>query len=174
MLALALIFALTSPAEALTMQQSGPYVDAGAGLGLGNGPLDAGVGWGAGVGWWAGRYDDAYAVGRYWGAGAMVRQDWIGGTLRTAPMLEVRRGLDLVVLGWHGFLAGGPLVVSRSGDSVVGGTGRVGIGAEFRRTRYLGLTLRLEGGADFGGGNVAAAGAALLGVQFSRPSGKTR
>ena len=166
MIPLLLALWVSAPAQALTMPQSGPYLEAHAGLGLGDAPLHAGLGWEAAFGWWAGRYDDAYAIGRYWSVGATLRQDWIRGAIRSEPMLELRHGIDLIVVGWFPFVAGGPVFDE---TELVGGTARLGFGFEFRRTRYLGLTLRLVGGADFGGGDVGGAGAALLGFQFSKP-----
>lgn len=176
MFLLLLVLTLAHPAHALTSRQSGPYGEVAAGLGLGDRPLHAGLGWEVGAGWWRGRYDDAYAIGRYWSGGVTLRQDWITGALRTSPLIELRRGTDLIVAGWWAFLAGGPLVATAedTGAATVGGTARTGIGAEFRRTRYLGITLRLEGGVDYVGRRIGGTGAALLGFQFSRPKAGSR
>ena len=165
---------------------NGPYVDLAGGLGMGGRPIAPGPGWMGSFGWWFGRYDSAYAIGRYTSIGVNVRQDRLmvdsphppapGRTskapvsaLRTAPMLELRKGNDLIVAGLFAFLGGGPLLTAVEGETTVSATARAGVGGEFRRTRYLGFTLRLEGGADFGD-EVGGVFAAQLGVQFSRPA----
>lgn len=171
-----LLLALVSmpSAEALTSRQSGPWIEAGAGFAAGDAPFAPGIGWGLGAGWWSGRYDDAFAIGRYWSAGVLLRQDWVDGALRTAPLVEVRRGNDLLALGWQVSLGGGPLVVSADdaplgGDTVVGATGRAGASLTWRRTASLALQLRVEGGADVVDGRVGAVAAALVGGRFARP-----
>lgn len=171
---LLLALLLTPSAEALTSRQSGPWVDAHVGFAAADAPLAAGLGWQAGVGWWTGRYDDAFAIGRYWAGGAVLRQDFVDGALRTAPLLEVRRGVDLLVLGWHVFLAGGPLWAPEAGEPLAGGvaigaTARGGAGLTWRRNPFLGLTVRVEAGADVVDGEVGAAIAALVGGHFARP-----
>ncbi|MBT3224528.1 MAG: hypothetical protein HN348_36130 [Proteobacteria bacterium] len=169
-LVLALFLALTPPAHALAEPKSGPYVDLGVGLGAGDAPFAAGLGWQAGFGWWVGPYDRSYAFGRFWSIGATLRQDWIKNSLHTAPLLEVRRGMDLFVAGGHIFFAGGPTVVGKS----VGPTARVGIGAKFRRHRFWGLTLRLEGGASYVDKVPSGQMGVLLGGSFARPIQSTK
>ena len=157
---------------------SGPYIDVAGGLGMGDAPMLAGPGWMGGFGWWFGRYDSAYAIGRYTSIGVNVRQELIhfdpakGApplTLRTAPLLELRKGNDLIVGGVSVFLAGGPLLATNTNGMTVDYTARGGFGAEFRRHRFWGLTLRLEGGVDIGD-QVSGVFSTLLGVQFSRPA----
>lgn len=172
MIPLLLSLVTISPTWALTTRQNGPWFDAGVGFAAGDAPLAAGIGWQAGAGWWTGRYDDAFAIGRHWAAGLVLRQDWVDGESRTAPMLELRRGVDLLALGWQLFVAGGPLLVSDGfpfDDPEVGATGRVGVGLVWRRTPSLGLTLRLEAGADFWDDQVGAVTAVMLGGRFARP-----
>jgi hypothetical protein len=173
---LTLFIALTAVAHAQFAEKtSGPYLDVAGGLGMGDAPMAAGPGWMGGLGWWFGRYDEAYAIGRYTSIGATLRQDWVhlshktGATVRTAPMLEIRRGNDLIVAGVSGFVAGGPVIVQTPQRRTLDYTARAGIGAEFRRHRFWGLTLRLEGGADIGD-QVSGVFSTLVGVQFSRPA----
>lgn len=158
---------LAPSAHALTEPRSGVSLDLAAGGGLHAPPaLGDVVGFGS-LGWWVGTYDDSYAIGRYWSVHVNGRVDVPPkADLRIAPQVEVRRGVDLVVAGWFFGLNGGPLL---AGDSL-GAGGRALFGAEFRRTRYWGLTLRLEAGVDSVGGEIAGAGSAVLGVQFSRPA----
>jgi hypothetical protein len=160
------MFVLTcaGAALALTSPQSGPGVEVTAGLGLADAPVSARLGAAVSAGWWFGHYDDQYSLGRYTWIGPTVRAEVLPGDLRVAPMLELRRGIDLVVAGVAPFVAGGPLL---AGDAL-GGTARAGVVAKFRRTRHLGFVLRLEAGADFLGG-ATFSGGALLGVAFSRP-----
>ena len=156
----------------------GPYIDVAAGLGMGDAPMVAGTGWMAGFGWWLGRYDGAYAIGRYTSIGLNVRQDLVHFSrakgsppmqLRTAPMIELRKGNDLIVGGVSAFIGGGPLLLTDHNGLSLDYTARAGVGAEFRRHRYWGLTLRLEGGIDIGD-EVSGVFSTLFGAQFSRPA----
>jgi hypothetical protein len=157
------------PADALTSRQGGPSLDVAAGLGLRGSPaLLPSAGGMVSAGWWTGTYDDQYAFGRYWWVGPTVRVDWHPDALGLAPMLELRRGLELFVAGVAPFLAVGPALAFAE-DPTVGLTARTGLNVKLRRTRYLGLTLRLEGGVDVAD-RVGFGGGALLGVAFARPS----
>lgn len=170
---LLLILLLSAPAHAqFAERMSGPYVDVAGGLGMGGTPFRPGIGWMAGFGWWGGRYDTAYAIGRYNSIGLNLRQDWLPSSkaLRTTPMLEIRKGNDLIVAGVYGFLAGGPTLATAKGQTVAGGSARGGFGAEFRRHKFWGLTLRFEGGVDYIDAHASGVFATLLGVQFSRPA----
>lgn len=157
-----------SPALALTSKQGGPSFDLAAGLGLRGAPVHPAVGGQLSLGWWTGVYDDQYAFGRYWWIGTTVRADWRPDTFGLTPMLEIRRGLELIVVGVAPFVAGG-LTVDPGGDTL-GATGRAGVELKFRRSRYWGLSLRLEAGADVVDSTVGFAGGALIGVSFARPS----
>lgn len=129
----------------------------------------AGAGWQAGGGYWWGRYDPDYALGRYWGLGLTARQDWVRGELQTVPLMELRRGNDLIVGGFHWFASAGPVVRAQA----IGVEGRVGGGARFRFDPASSAFLRLE----VGGGYVDAphvSGGLVLGFLWSRPTdGKT-
>jgi hypothetical protein len=167
-----LLLSLLSPALALTSQQSGPSLDLAAGLGLRGAPVSAALGGDLSLGWWIGTYDDQYAFGKYWWLGASGRVDWRPDALGITPMVEVRRGLELFVVGVAPFVGAGPVlsVVSGGGDVPVGLTGRAGVMVKMRRTRFLGISLRLEAGADVVGGSPSFAGGALFGVSWARPA----
>jgi hypothetical protein len=162
---LIIVFGLcAAPARALTLPTSGPGVDIGAGLAVASGPLAARLGLAGSAGWWFGHYDDQYALGRYWWVGPTVRVDLLPQVESVATLVELRRGTDLVVAGVAPLVAAGPIWV----DGQLGGAARVGVIAEFRRTRYHGVTLRLEAGANIGA-DVQFSGSALVGWAFSRP-----
>lgn len=131
----------------------GALAELSVGLGLGDAPITAGLGWQAAVAGWWGRYDDAYAIGRRWSVGLRVRQDIQPQTareVRTAPMLEVRRGIDLLVLGIHAGVAGGPLLSSNAEQphGLIGGTARAFGGATWRTSPSWGVQLQVEAGVD--------------------------
>ncbi len=169
MLALLLLLS-TRPAAALSGPQAGPSLDLAAGLGLSGAPVRAGLGAQLSAGWWFGTYDDAYAIGKYWWIGPTGRVDVQGGRIAIAPMLEVRRGIEVIVAGLNLFAAGGVVQTLADPAPPLGGTGRLGLMGKFRRHRYWGLTLRLEGGVDVIGSQVSPAFGTLLGVAFARPS----
>lgn len=155
-----------SAAHAFTSQQSGPGLDVGVGLGLGGAPASAHVGGVIDAGWWVGRYDDQYSLGRYWWVGPTFRFDWRPDGVRLAPMVEVRRGIDLLVVGVAPLVTLGPVF---AGDEI-SYAGRAGLFAKFRRTRSFGWFLRLEAGADVSeSGQARFAGGVLLGGAWSRP-----
>jgi hypothetical protein len=165
------LLALTlSEALALTSRQGGPAVDLGVGLGVGA-PFQPRLGGHLGLGWWVGTYDDQYAFGKYWAFGPSVRFDLVPGTWSAAPMFEIRRGVELIVVGVAPFVAGGPVLASVEGaEPALGWTARTGVNLKLRRTRFWGLTARLELGAEGVGGNVGFAGGLLLGGAFARPA----
>ena len=160
---------LGTRALALTDDRSGVSVDLAVGGSVAAPPVSGAGSAYASVGWWDGVYDHSYAIGRYWSANLGARVDLATeGAPAVAPAVEVRRGIDLVVAGWYfGFAAGPALTPGR--PNALGAGARATFGAEFRRTRFWGLTLRAEAGADARGGRVRPAGALLLGAQFSRP-----
>jgi hypothetical protein len=150
----------SSPALALTAVQSGPGIDLAAGLGVGGHPVGAAVGGQLSLGWWTGTYDDQYAFGRYWWVGPTGRVDWRPDTLRIAPLLEIRRGIELIVVGLSFGAAAGPLVrIEEASD--VGWTARAIGQAKLRRSRFWGFSLRLEAGVDVIGDQAGFTGAVL-------------
>ncbi|HHO53482.1 MAG TPA: hypothetical protein ENK18_22075 [Deltaproteobacteria bacterium] len=169
MLALLLLLC-TTPASALSSRQAGPALDLAAGLGLSGAPVRAALGGQLSAGWWFGTYDDAYALGRYWWIGPTGRVDLHGERIAIASMLEIRRGLDVIVAGLNLFVAGGVVSTLAEPAPPLGYTGRAGLMARYRFHRYWGLTLRLEGGADLIDARISPAIGILLGVAFARPS----
>ena len=169
MLVLAALLA-GSDAHALQRPQSGPTLELGVGPALGGAPARFAVAGQVSAGWWAGPYDDDYALGRFWAAVATARVDVAPGTgdLRLTPLLELRRGMDLFVVAPHFFIAGGP-VLGLGDPSTIGAAARIGGGLKLRRTPKLGFIARLAGGADFVGGTVAASVTLTLGVGWSAP-----
>jgi len=139
-----LCLSIAAPATAMTTSQVGLLGDLGAG-----GTLDAGSpvrfdpGWTAGGAIWWGRYDDVYALGRFTSVGITLRQAWHRGGLETIPALEIRRGNDVLVVGYHAFLSVGPVL--RAG--AVGVEALLGGGVKWRFRPKLGLMLRLGAGA---------------------------
>jgi hypothetical protein len=150
------MLALAEPAAAVTADRLGGYVDYGVGPALGRG-----LGTSLGVGVWRGKYDDELSFGRFWSLGLAVSQGWDPDAIATSWMLEARRGLDLIVVGVHGFAAAGPMLL---GDEP-GLSARVGGALELRRTSTLGLAVRVEGGVDAVGGDARPAFLVTLGVQ---------
>lgn len=161
-----LLLAVGTARAAITADRTGAFVDAAVGAGSAGGPTLA---LSASFGGWRGRYDDELSFGRFWGAGVGIRQDLPGdGGLRTAYLAEVRRGMDLVVVGANGWVAAGPLLVepgSTVGTPALGVAARLGGAVELRRSSTTGIALRLEVGADAVGGGVAPAGQLTLGIQ---------
>lgn len=157
-----------SPAlGAISVPRQGFYVDAGAGGMLGDVPLAAGLGWQGGIGAWWGRYDDEYALGRFTSVGVGAR----GGVWEGAPLAivaEARKGTDIFVIGWHGFLAGG----ATFGDEGLGAVAEAGVGVKgrFRFSGPLvGYQLRVHGGATLGAEGVGALALLTLGVEIAAP-----
>ncbi|MCB9675561.1 MAG: hypothetical protein H6737_10620 [Alphaproteobacteria bacterium] len=169
MLVLAAVLAC-SDAHALQRVQSGPTLELGVGPALGGAPARFAVGGQLSAGWWVGPYDDDYALGRFWAVAVTGRADFevVSGDLRIAPMLEIRRGMDLFVVAPHFFLAGGP-VIGLGDPQAVGATGRIGGGVKLRRTPKLGFTARLGGGVDYLGGKVSPAVGLTIGAGWSSP-----
>jgi hypothetical protein len=137
------------------------------------------------AGWWTGRYDDQFALGRYWGVGLAVRQHRVlvpeaftyNTALHTIPMVEVRRGMDLLVVGlgirggigpifqvWTGHPDGVPSPPLQAGVAM-----RVAGTAKYRFKPRFGLTLDIEGGLDVLGGAAQGHGAAMLGFEWMTP-----
>lgn len=164
-----------APAHAITGIENGPLLELGAGLGVTGSPVQAAVGGQFSAGWWVGTYDTAYAFGRYWAVVSTTRIDALPatGTWSLAPMLEVRRGIDIFVANPAFFVGGGPVLalpVGNDGATALGATGRTGLAFKLRRSRFWGLTFRVEGGVDAIGGRIQPAGGVLLGGGFARPA----
>jgi hypothetical protein len=178
------VLCVSSPAYAgLSAQQSGLALHIGGGLGLGDGPITPGIGWTAGLGGWVGKYDDAFSLGRHIGFGVVVRQDIqlhaARSGLRTTTLLQVHRGIDLLVIGLQLGGAAGPLFETPTGQPTqfAGVAARITGLAKYRFKPRWGLFLRFEAGADVytptvGGDPTRVYGAAgtMLGIEFATPT----
>jgi hypothetical protein len=168
----------STPAHAITGIEKGPLLELGAGLGVTGQPTQPALGVHASIGWWAGTYDTAYAFGRYWALVSTTRLDALpaAGTWSLAPMLEVRRGIDIFVANPAFFVSGGPVLSIPVGPSAagdpLGATGRTGLAFKLRRSRFWGLTLRVEAGVDVVSSTVRPAGGVMVGGGFARPARK--
>ncbi len=154
----------------LSRPQAGPALDLGVGIGWSGEPVAVAAQVSAGA--WFGRYDDAFAIGRSWWIGATGRLRARRARVELAPMLEVRRSLDLLVGGIQGFVAGGVVVDVAGSEEArpLGGTALVGAIARYRRTRFLSLSLRVEGGVDVIDGRVSPVVGATVGLGWARPA----
>ncbi len=153
-------------ASGLADQRAGAWADAHAGLGVGGAPAGVGFGTDSSVGVWSGRYDPDYALGRYVGVGLGLRTGPDG---LLAGMLEVRRGVDLLIVGLHGFGAAGWDLGAGAPLAEIG----LGVKARVRPTgRFVGWELRLRGGAEFAD-TVRPVGCVTLGAAFAAPWRRT-
>ena len=152
-------------ASAQTTRQTGLWIDASPGLGLGGRPFGATFSARGSVGVWRGNYDDVFALGRSWGWGASVRVDLRGEDTRVAPMLELRRTTDLLVVGLRWRVMAGPEWEG----------GKLGVGARlggtiaYRPSPYIGPALDIEAGAAWVDGRVGPRGAISLGIAGAFP-----
>lgn len=165
-LLIALLALPATTAHAFTEPDSGGWFGVGGGLALGDAnPLSAGAGWQATAGLWFGKHDAVYAFGKYTGIGVTVRQSLLGDALQTEPMLEIRRGADIVVVTTQLFASAGPLL--REGD--IGVSMLVGGGVKYRLTPYFGITGRLEAGATYIDTTWGFRSNVVLGLEYAGP-----
>jgi hypothetical protein len=176
---LAAVLCAPSTAQAqLASKQAGVFVQASGGLGVGDAPFTPGVGWMAAIGGWTGKYDTDFSLGRHVGFAAVVRQDIQLNSdrrlLRTAPMFQVHRGIDLLVVGVQVGAAAGPLMVTTqsTGTEVVGATARVVGAVKYRFRPRWGLLLRLEAGLDIERSKPQPALGLTIGLAFASPTKK--
>jgi len=155
---------LGPPAHAITTDHAGSYLEAVGGLAVGTSPVAAHLGWQVHAGGWFGPYDHAYALGRYHAVGAALRQDLAGDSLRSAVMVEYRRGMALFVAGSQLQLAAGPELIG----SDVGVAARVGVGGKFRFFPRYGAVARIEGGVGTAGG-LNGQFALVIGLAWTTP-----
>lgn len=167
-----LLLATLASAQTLTKPQSGPTIEAAVGVGFAQPRVQGQVGGQLSLGWWFGKYDDSYGLGRFSAVAITNRVDMrmTDTTFRYSPQLELRRGMDLLVIAPHYLIAGGP--VFDAGQ--VGVAGRIGGGLKLRRSRRVGIVARLVGGVDYVGGVVSAALSFTLGIGYSTPVQKVR
>jgi len=162
-LTLVMSLAVAAPARAQTSAQQGGWIDVQPGLGLGGSPFGPSFGTRASLGWWRGNYDHGYLLGRAWGVGVATRVDLFGPELRVAPSLEIRRMIDLLVLGFRWRVLAGP----EWEDDQLGVGLRVGGTIKVRPTPTVGPTLDLEAGAAWVDGKVSPRLAVSLGVEVA-------
>mgnify|MGYP001284325370 CR=1 FL=1 len=160
---LAMALAVSSPALAQTSSQSGVWIDAQPGLGLGGSPFGPSFGTRASVGYWKGNYDFDYLLGRAWGVGLATRVDLFGPELRVAPSLEIRRMIDLLVLGFRWRVLAGP---EWENDKLGVGL-RVGGTVKVRPTPRIGPTIDLEAGAAWVDGRISPRIGVSIGVEIA-------
>jgi hypothetical protein len=155
------------PAAALTSARVGFVADASAGVQGAISPGGVGGAWQADLGVWRGNYDDAYSLGRGFGLTAGIRQDLARGGPTTAAVVDLRRMIDIIAVGWHVFAGGGPVL-----GSELRGLVEAGVGVKLR-TRYtgpwLGPLLRIQGGVELGQGDVSGRILATLGFETAAP-----
>jgi hypothetical protein len=180
-----LLLLLASPARAdLGGRRAGFWGDVGAGLGVADRPWSPGVGWTIAAGGWFGRYDDSFAIGRRVDVGVRLRQDFLLASgsepssrdrLLSAPMIEARRGIDLLVVALRFGGSAGPLIRYDLGDPTsvdVGGTVRANGAVGWRFDPRASLMLRLEAGIDVLDQKVAPTLGLTLGIEVAAPGRK--
>jgi hypothetical protein len=160
-----LLLAWIASASALTDDRYGLTVDLGGGIGW-EAARTAGLARAATSYWW-GRYDEEYALGRYFALGADLTAGFASGAPSGRGLIQVRRGVDLLVVGWHLGLGAGPALAS---SGTLGGAARAELGVRLRRSRTVAFALRLDAGADWLDGAVHPAGGATLGLSLGGPT----
>ena len=155
--------AAPSIAQAQTSAQTGAWIDVHPGLGVGGAPVGATFGTRVGLGYWWGNYDRDFLLGRSWGVGLAARADLFGPELRLAPALEVKRTVDLLVVGYRWRVLVGPEL---DGDALGVGA-RLGAGLKVRPSPYIGPTLDVEAGAAWVDGKVSPRFGLHLGVEVA-------
>jgi hypothetical protein len=152
---------LPAVAAAQTSTQTGLWFDGGGGLGLGGAPFAPAGSARAAIGMWTGNYDDRLALGRSWGFGAAARADLGDGTRRVAPHVEVRRQVDLLVVGLRWRVQAGP----EWHDGAWGVGARMGGRVAYRIRPALAPHLDLEAGAAYVAGGVRPAMSVGIGLE---------
>lgn len=153
------------PAWAQTTRQAGLWVDLTAGLAVDSRPPVAGPAVKLGTGAWWGNYDRDYLLGRSWGAGASFRVTGQNGAPTWTGLVEVRRHIDLFVLGLRGRAFAGPERYSSTWLAVAG----LGGGLKLRPKRTVGPLVEIDFGAGWSPGLVDLRGTLSLGVEFASP-----
>jgi len=156
---------VATPSFAMTDPMAGVLFTLGGGGAAGIAPGAFGPGWDASAMVWWGRYDDVYAIGRFNALGVTARQSWLDGTLRTVPALEYRRGNDVVVVGYHGFVSVGPTF----GGESVGVEALIGGGVKYRFAPRWGVGLRAGAGPVYEDGVVSGRIVFGLAFEFATP-----
>jgi hypothetical protein len=164
-LALLLLTLIPGVAWAQTTDQRGLWFDVHPGLGLGGHPFEPSLGVRTSAGWWWGNYDRGFILGRSVGIGVAFRADVLGDVPRLAPSLEIRRTVDLLVVGYRWRVLAGPEWAA--GELGVGA--RLGGTLKYRPSRWVGPTLDLEAGAAWVAGRVSPRFGVAIGVEITGP-----
>ncbi len=144
---------------------AGYQLDLAGAVGLDTTPLDVPLGGAFGASWWFGKYDETYALGRWNSLGVVGRLETVGDDLRITPMLEFRKGYDLLVLKpWFSIAAGTELGAARLAPEL-----RIGTGVKLRRSRFMGVSGRLDGGVALLDGEPVGRFGILLGFDWAAP-----
>ncbi len=155
---------LALSAAALTEDRNGLTLDVGAGGGHEAGRL-AGAAQLDLHAWW-GRYDADFVLGRNVSLGVVANLATAGDNPTVRTMISLRRGVDLVVAGWHGSLAAGPIWTSDG----LGAGARAGAGLTWRASKQAGLGLSVDGGVDLIHRRPHPAGGLRLHARFGGPT----
>ncbi len=126
----------------------------GAGWSDATGPLIRGRSGSTSLGAFWGDYNGTFKYGRYWRTGAWFRfnendRDVLTDTTYSAGV-ELGRGVDLLNVGIWWLVGVGPVLTDPLADAPIswGGVARGSIGGMYYLNRWLGLTLRIEGGVQ--------------------------
>lgn len=157
---LAVLLFAAAPAVAQTSAQTGLWYEGSGGIGLGGAPLQSSWTTRGGLGLWWGNYDDRLALGRSWGVGAAVRYEPGRGVPRIAPSVELRRQIDLLVIGLRWRVQAGP----EWHGATLGAGARVGGTLVVRPRPWLGPMIDVEAGASYIAGRVRPAVALSVGL----------
>jgi len=150
----------------------GAYLDlqAGAGWSDATGPLIRGRSGSSSLGAFWGDYNGTFKYGRYWRLGAWYRfnqndRDVLTDTTYSAGV-EFGRGVDLLNVGIWWLAAAGPVITDPTveGPLSYGGQLRGSIGGMYTLSRWLGATLRIEGGLQYLDDHVSVLGGFGLGL----------
>ena len=153
---------------------AGAYLDiqAGAGWSDATGPLIRGRSGNVSLGGFWGDYNGTFKYGRYWRAGAWFRSNENDRDVLTdttySTGVELGRGVDLLNVGIWWLASIGPVFTDPSVDGLIsyGGQLRGSIGGmyNFSWARWLGGTLRIEGGLQYLDDHVSVLGGFGLGL----------
>lgn len=151
-----------TPAHAQTANQRGVWLEASPSVVVGDWPITGAFGARTSVGFWKGNYDRDLALGRSWGLGLSTL--WINAQDGhvVAPAVELKRSVDLIVVGYRWRVNAGPEVQNGEwgGHLSVGGT------FKYRPRPWIGPTLDAQLGAVYREGQIQPRAVVSLGVEM--------
>lgn len=167
---LSLLMLLGSPrAHAFTVPMQGFYGETMAAADFVGTPALGGA---VATGLWFGRYDDAYALGKYGSVGTHVSiQHTSQGALLT-PQLELRRGWDILLAQVSGCVRAGRELTTGSTEREPHWRASLGGQVKYRYHRYWGVFLNVHGGViapTHGVAPVQPSAHASVGIGWSAP-----